>query len=391
MENTVIVTASRTPIGSFNGKLSHIPAPRLGADVIREVISRTHIKGEDISQVIMGCVLTAGMGQAPARQAALFSGLPHSVPCTTIGKVCGSGLQSVILGSEAIQTGDASIVVAGGMENMSLTPHLLEKARSGYRMGHGQVTDSMIKDGLWDPYNEFHMGACAELCAKECNFSRKEQDEYAIQSYTRALSAQKEGLFKEELIPMTVVSPKGASYAVEEDEELTKVNLEKLPLLAPAFEKNGTVTAGNASKINDAAAAVLLMSESEAKKRGIKPLAKIIAHASHAQAPEWFTTAPVEAIKKVLAKAKLKISDIDLFEINEAFAIVTLAAIDKLSLDDKKVNVHGGAIALGHPIGASGTRILTTLLYAMKHRNARLGCAAICIGGGEALAVIVER
>jgi len=249
----------------------------------------------------------------------------------------------------------------------------------------------MIKDGLWDPYNEFHMGACAELCAKECNFSRKEQDEYAIQSYTRALSAQKEGLFKEELIPMTVVSPKGASYAVEEDEELTKVNLEKLPLLAPAFEKNGTVTAGNASKINDAAAAVLLMSESEAKKRGIKPLAKIIAHASHAQAPEWFTTAPVEAIKKVLAKAKLKISDIDLFEINEAFAIVTLAAIDKLSLDDKKVNVHGGAIALGHPIGASGTRILTTLLYAMKHRNARLGCAAICIGGGEALAVIVER
>ncbi|OGQ34503.1 MAG: acetyl-CoA acetyltransferase [Deltaproteobacteria bacterium RIFCSPLOWO2_01_FULL_38_9] len=391
MENTVIVTASRTPIGSFNGKLSHIPAPRLGADVIREVISRTHIKGEDISQVIMGCVLTAGMGQAPARQAALFSGLPHSVPCTTIGKVCGSGLQSVILGSEAIQTGDASIVVAGGMENMSLAPHLLEKARSGYRMGHGQVTDSMIKDGLWDPYNEFHMGACAELCAKECNFSRKEQDEYAIQSYTRALSAQKEGLFKEELIPMTVVSPKGASYAVEEDEELTKVNLEKLPLLAPAFEKNGTVTAGNASKINDAAAAVLLMSESEAKKRGIKPLAKIIAHASHAQAPEWFTTAPVEAIKKVLAKAKLKISDIDLFEINEAFAIVTLAAIDKLSLDDKKVNVHGGAIALGHPIGASGTRILTTLLYAMKHRNARLGCAAICIGGGEALAVIVER
>ena len=247
MENTVIVTASRTPIGSFNGKLSHIPAPRLGADVIREVISRTHIKGEDISQVIMGCVLTAGMGQAPARQAALFSGLPHSVPCTTIGKVCGSGLQSVILGSEAIQTGDASIVVAGGMENMSLTPHLLEKARSGYRMGHGQVTDSMIKDGLWDPYNEFHMGACAELCAKECNFSRKEQDEYAIQSYTRALSAQKEGLFKEELIPMTVVSPKGASYAVEEDEELTKVNLEKLPLLAPAFEKNGTVTAGKSS------------------------------------------------------------------------------------------------------------------------------------------------
>ena len=390
MKEVVITSAVRTPIGAFNGVLSHIPAPRLGADVISEVVQRSHLKKEDVSEVLMGCVLTAGLGQAPARQAALFSGLPESVPCTTVGKVCGSGLQAVILGTQMIQTENAEIVVAGGMENMSLTPHLLEKARQGYRIGHAQIVDSMIKDGLWDVYNKFHMGSCAELCAREYSFSRKEQDDYAIQSYTKAINAQKEGLFKEELLSMKIVDPKGKSPLIERDEEPLKFKEDLVSHLKPAFEERGTVTAANSSKINDGAAAVVLMPLESAKKRGLKPLGKIIAHASHAQAPEKFTTAPVGAIQKVLKKTGLKIQDIDLFEINEAFSAVALAAILDLKLDSQKVNVHGGAVALGHPIGASGARILTTLLYAMRHRGAKRGLASICIGGGEALAMIVE-
>ena len=390
MKEVVIASAVRTPIGAFNGVLSHIPAPRLGADVISEVVQRSHLKKEDVSEVLMGCVLTAGLGQAPARQAALFSGLPESVPCTTVGKVCGSGLQAVILGTQMIQTENAEIVVAGGMENMSLTPHLLEKARQGYRIGHAQIVDSMIKDGLWDVYNKFHMGSCAELCAREYSFSRKEQDDYAIQSYTKAINAQKEGLFKEELLSMKIVDPKGKSPLIERDEEPLKFKEDLVSHLKPAFEERGTVTAANSSKINDGAAAVVLMPLESAKKRALKPLGKIIAHASHAQAPEKFTTAPVGAIQKVLKKTGLKIQDIDLFEINEAFSAVALAAILDLKLDSQKVNVHGGAVALGHPIGASGARILTTLLYAMRHRGAKRGLASICIGGGEALAMIVE-
>ncbi|MBI3016751.1 MAG: thiolase family protein [Deltaproteobacteria bacterium] len=389
-KDVVIVSAVRTPIGSFNGILSHIPAPRLGADVISEAVQRAKIKKEDVSEVLMGSVLTAGVGQAPARQATLFAGLPESTPSTTIGKVCGSGLQAVILGTQMIQTENAQIVVCGGMENMSLTPHLLEKSRSGYRMGHVQIADSMIKDGLWDVYNQFHMGSCAELCAREYSFSRKEQDTYAIQSYTKAIKAQKEGLFKDEILSLKLLDPKKKSQIVEQDEEPLKFKEEIVSQLKPAFEKDGTVTAANSSKINDGAAAVVLMAKEEAQKRGLSPLGKILAYASHAQAPQNFTTAPVSAIQKVLKKAGLEIKDIDLFEINEAFAAVALAAISDLKLDPQKVNVHGGAVALGHPIGASGARILTTLLYAMKQRNAKRGLASICIGGGEALAMIVE-
>ena len=390
LKDVVITSAVRTPVGAFNGILSHIPAPRLGADVILEAVQISHLKKEDVSEVLMGCVLTAGLGQAPARQAALFAGLPESVPCTTVGKVCGSGLQAVILGAQMIQTENAEIVVAGGMENMSLAPHLLEKARSGYRIGHAQIVDSMIKDGLWDVYNEFHMGSCAELCAREYSLSRKEQDDYAIQSYAKAIHAQKEGLFKEELLAMQIIDPKGKPHLVEQDEEPLKFKEDLVPHLKPAFDERGTVTAANSSKINDGAAAVVLMPLDTAKKRGLKPLGKIIAHASHAQAPEKFTTAPVSAIQKVLKKAGLQTKDIDLFEINEAFSAVALATILDLKLDPQKVNVHGGAVALGHPIGASGTRILTTLLYAMKHRSAKRGLASLCIGGGEALALIVE-
>ncbi|MEK7790367.1 MAG: acetyl-CoA C-acyltransferase, partial [Deltaproteobacteria bacterium] len=361
-------------------------------------LKRAAIKPDDVSQVIMGCVLTAGIGQAPARQAAIFSGIPATVPAMTIGKVCGSGLKAVMLAKNAIEVGESEIVVAGGMENMSLAPHLLEKSRGGYRLGHAQISDSMIKDGLWDVYHQFHMGSAAELCAKKYRFSREEQDDFAKESYRRAQRAEKEGLFKEEIAPFVIPhfgDAKGNSQTISEDEEPQKFLPEKIPALRPAFEKEGTVTAANASKINDGAAAVVLMTEELAKKRGFidknhRPLAKIIAQVDAAGPPEWFTTAPIAAIQKVLSIANLSVKDIDLFEINEAFAVAALAAIKDLSLDPKKVNVHGGAVALGHPIGASGARILTTLLYAMKHHRAKRGLAAICIGGGEASAMVVE-
>lgn len=387
----VIATACRTPIGVFNGALSSFIAPKLGSIVIQEALKRAGITGKDVSEVIMGEILTAGVGQAPARQASLGAGIPNTVPCMTINKVCGSGLKSVMLAVQAIMVGDAEIVVAGGMESMSRAPYLLEKARTGYRLGHGKLVDSMIKDGLWDVYNDFHMGNAAELCAKECHVPRDAQDKFAISSYKKALEAQKQGYFKDEIVPVTVDQGKHGTLVVSEDEEPRRVNFEKIPTLKPVFRKDGTVTAANASSINDGAAACVVMSKKQAKHLGINPLGTVVAQASTAKAPEWFTTAPADVIKKILDKANLKLDDMDLFEINEAFAVVNLAVGEELGMAMNKVNVHGGAVALGHPIGASGARILTTLLYAMKRYNKKRGLAALCIGGGEASAVIVER
>jgi len=390
MKEVVIVSAVRTPIGSYLGSLSSVKGPELGAIVIKEAIKRANIKPEDVSEVIMGCVLPAGMGQAPARQAAIFAGLPDSVPCLTINKVCGSGLKAVMLGDQAIKCGDADIVVAGGFESMSNVPYYLDKARTGYRMGNATMIDGMVHDGLWDVYNNFHMGTAAEMCSKELNISRKDQDAFAEESYNRTLKAIEEGAFKEEIVPVEIKDRKGTTI-VSEDEDPKKVNFEKGKTLKGAFQKDGTVTAFNSSNLNDGAAALVLMSMEKAKELGIKPLAKIVAQGSFAQKPEWFTTAPAYAIKNVLAKAKLNVKDLDIVEANEAFAVQACAVNQIAELDPSKVNVNGGAIALGHPIGGSGARILTTLLYAMKNRNSKRGLATLCIGGGEASAVIVER
>ncbi|PIU44742.1 MAG: acetyl-CoA C-acyltransferase [Ignavibacteriales bacterium CG07_land_8_20_14_0_80_59_12] len=391
MDQAVIASACRTPVGSLSGSLSGLTAPQLGAVVIREAVKRAGLKPEDVNEVIFGNVLSAGLGQAPARQAAIFAGLPVSVECLTINKMCGSGLKSVGLAAQAVALGDADVVVAGGMESMSNAPYLLDGARRGYRMGHAQVIDSMIKDGLWDVYNNFHMGSAAELCARECAIPREAQDTFAVESYRRALEAQKSGAFTDEIVPVATPQRKGEPVMISADEEPGKVDLSRVSSLKTAFEKDGTVTAANASKISDGAAAVVVMAAERAAARGVRPLARIVAQASAAKRPEYFTTAPVDAVEKVLRKANLTIADIDLFEINEAFAVVALVALNQLGIDPAKLNVHGGAVALGHPIGASGARILTTLLYAMKQRNARLGLAALCIGGGEATAMIVER
>ena len=388
LNNVVIAGACRTPIGSFGGSLSSLQAPRLGAIVISEAVKRAGIRPEQVNEVIMGCVLTAGIGQAPARQATIFAGLPNSVECMTINKVCGSGLKSVMLAAQAIRLGEAEIVVAGGMESMSNVPYLLEKARTGYRMGHGQLVDSMIKDGLWDVYGDFHMGHAAELCAEKCNISRAAQDEFAVRSYKRALDAQKNNRFRDEIVPVPIPQKAGEHSIVGEDEEPGKVKFEKIPTLRPAFKKDGTVTAANASKINDGAAAVVVMSETKAKELGITPLAKIFSYASAAKAPAEFTTAPADVIPRILNRATLALADIDLFEINEAFAVVNLAVTSMLGIDQEKVNVNGGAIALGHPIGASGARVLVTLLSAMKQRSARRGMASLCLGGAEAVSLI---
>lgn len=390
MENVVIVSAQRTPVGSFQGQLSTIAAPKLGSIAIKAAIEKAQIKFSDIEEVIMGEVLTAGVGQAPARQAALFAGISNSAHCLTINKVCGSGLKAVMLGSDSIRLGNAKIVIAGGQENMSMAPHLLENSRGGYRMGSVQMVDSMIKDGLWDPYNNFHMGNAAEICSREFSFTREAQDQFAIESYKKAHAAQAAGLFKSEITDVVIESKKGPQ-TVSVDEEPTKAMFDKMPGLKPAFEKEGTITAANASKINDGGAALVLMSESEAKKRNLKPLAKIVSYGTFAQDPKYFTTAPVGAIKKSLEIASLKISDIDLFEINEAFANVTMAAQKSLEIPMEKINVHGGAIAIGHPIGASGARIFTTLIHSLHTRNARRGLATLCIGGGEAVSVVIEK
>lgn len=389
MENTYILSAARTPIGAFQGALADISAPKLGSIAIREAVRRAGIEAEQVSEVIMGNVLTAGVGQAPARQASIFAGLPTSVPCMTINKVCGSGLKAVMLGDQAIRCGDAEIVVAGGQESMSNAPYILPKARTGYRMGNGEIVDSMVHDGLWDVYNQYHMGIAAELCASECSISRESQDEYTVLSYQRAQAAQANGWFNDEIVPVAISSKTG-TVEVAIDEEPSKVKFEKIPTLRPVFKKDGTVTAANSSTIDDGAACLVLASEKSTISLNTKPLARIVAHASFAQQPEWFTTAPVNGIKKVLKKANMSLEDIDLFEINEAFSVVALAAKDQLGIPLDKLNIHGGAIALGHPIGASGARILTTLLYALRRINGKYGLATLCIGGGEASALIVE-
>ena len=390
LHNVVIVGAVRTPIGSFLSSLSGLTAPRLGSLVIQEAIKRAGIGNEDVDEVIMGNVLSAGTGQAPARQAALGAGLPVSVECMTINKVCGSGLKSVMLAAQAIMVGDADVIIAGGMESMSNVPYYVQKGRTGLKMGHSALVDGLIKDGLWDVYNDYHMGNAAELCAKECKIDRNMQDEFCRMSYERALTAQKQGLFKDEIMPVSLPRKKGDPITIFEDEEPSKVNFEKIPNLKPVFEKDGTVTAANASSLNDGAAALVVMSEQKALELGIKPLAKIIAQASTAKKPEWFTTAPADAIQKVLNKANLTVDDIDLFEINEAFSVVSLAINDILGLNPEKVNIHGGAVAMGHPIGATGARILVTLIYAMLHNKKKYGLASLCIGGGEASSLIIE-
>ncbi len=389
-QSVYITAAARTPVGAFQGAFSDIPAPRLGSIAIREALAKSNLKAELIDEVIMGEVLTAGVGQAPARQAALFAGLPNTVPCLTINKVCGSGLKAVMLAADGIRLGNTQIAIAGGQENMTLAPHLLPKARTGFRMGNTNLVDSMITDGLWDPYNDFHMGVAAELCVKENTFTREAQDEFSVASYKKAQKAQVEGYFKNEIVAVEVASKKGA-IKIEADEEPTKSDLAKIPTLKPAFDKSGSITAANASKINDGAAALVLMGESAMKTQGAKPLAKILSYATHAQDPKWFTTAPVGAMLKAVKAAGLEMSQIDLFEINEAFAAVTMVAIKDLKLESEKVNVHGGAVAIGHPIGASGARILTTLVHALHLHQKKYGLATLCIGGGEAVALIVER
>jgi acetyl-CoA C-acetyltransferase len=385
-----ITAARRTPIGSFQGAYADVPAPKLGATAIKTALADAKVAPEKVDEVIMGEVLTAGVGQAPARQATIYAGLPQSVPALTINKVCGSGLKAVMMGADSIALGRANVVVAGGQENMTLAPHLLPNSRSGFRMGPASLVDHMVNDGLWDPYSNWHMGMAAELCAKEYQFSREEQDAYAIESYKRAQKAQAEGLFKNEIAAVEIAGKKG-TVVVDKDEEPGKGDASKVPGLRPAFDKAGTVTAANASKINDGAAAVVLMSEKAVKETGAKPLAKILASATHAQDPKWFTTAPVGAIKKAVEAAGLSLEQIDLFEINEAFALVTMAAMKDLKIPHEKVNVHGGAVALGHPIGASGARVLTTLVHALHTHNKKYGLATLCIGGGEGVAVIVER
>ena len=385
-----ICSAVRTPIGAFQGALADLAAPKLGAVAIKSALERANLAASEVREVYMGNVLSAGVGQAPARQAAIFAGLPTDVPCTTVGKVCGSGLMAVMLGAKSVMLGDADVVVAGGMESMSNVPYYLPTARKGYRMGNQTVVDGMVHDGLWDPYKNFHMGVAGELCAKEMNFSREAQDNFARESYRRARTAQSEGLFNAEVVSVEVSGKKGP-VMVHEDEEPSRGDPDKMAGLRPAFDKAGTITAANASKINDGASALVLASGDAVKRLGLTPLARIVGYGGAAQEPEWFTTAPSKAISNTLGRLGLTVNDIDLFEINEAFAVVALAVAQKSELDLQKVNVHGGAVALGHPIGASGARILTTLVHAMSARNVKRGLATLCIGGGEAVAVVVER
>lgn len=386
---SVILSAVRTPLGAFLGSLSSFSAPQLGSFVIREAIKRANIETSEVSEVIMGEVLQGGVGQAPARQSAIYAGLPTSVPCTTVNKVCGSGLKAVMLADQSIRLGESKVVVAGGMESMSNAPYFIKGARNGFKFGNVELIDLMIHDGLWDVYNNFHMGNAGELCASEYNITRSEQDDYAIMSYKRALEAQEKGWFADEILPIEIEDRKG-KIIVDQDEEPKKVNFEKIKQLRPVFKKDGTITPANASSIDDGASAVVIADETYAKERGLKPLARIIAHTAYAQQPEWFTTAPAKAIKKVLDIAGMKIDDIDLFEINEAFAVVAIITCKELGLSYEKVNIHGGAVSLGHPIGASGARLLTTLIYALKKVGKKYGVVSLCIGGGEAVAMIIE-
>ena len=388
--NSVITSIARTAIGSFQGVLSSVPTVHLGVAVIKSAVERAGLMGEDIDEVIMGNVLSAGEGQAPARQAAIYAGLPNTVECMTINKVCGSGLKSVMLADQAIRCGDAEVVVAGGMENMSLSPYYLMDARGGMRLGHKKVVDSIIGDGLWDPYGDMHMGNCAEVLAKEENFSREDQDAFAVESYRRSLESIEIGYFKDEITPVEISQRKGDPIIIDTDEEPGRGKPEKIAKLRTAFEKDGTITAANASSINDGAAALVVMSAEKATELNSKPICKIVAQTSVAHEPLYFTTAPGKAITKVLDKAGHTINDIDLFEINEAFSNVALAAMREHNIPHEKVNIFGGAVSMGHPIGASGARILVTLISALKQKNKKLGLATLCIGGGEAAAVIVE-
>ncbi|HTA61148.1 MAG TPA: acetyl-CoA C-acyltransferase [Bacteroidia bacterium] len=390
MKEVYIVSAVRTPIGSFNGALSSVSATKLGAAAIKGALDKIKLSPGEVQQAYMGCVLQGNLGQAPARQAAKFAGLPNETQCTTINKVCASGLKSIVIGAQNIMLGDAEVVVTGGMENMSATPYYLDQARTGYRLGNGTVIDGVVKDGLTDVYHQNHMGNSAELCAKEYNITREAQDAFAIESYTRAAKAWKAGNFTEEVVPVTVSSKKG-DVIVSEDEEYKQVNFEKIPQLKPVFDKAGTVTAANASTLNDGAAALILMSKEKAEKLGLKPLAKIIGYADAEQAPEWFTTTPSKAIPAAVQKAGLKMSDIEYFEINEAFSVVSIANNQLMKLDPAKVNINGGAVAIGHPLGCSGARIVVTLLNVLKQQNARYGAAGICNGGGGGSALVIER
>ncbi|SMF72944.1 thiolase family protein [Pseudobacteriovorax antillogorgiicola] len=386
---TVIVYAKRTAVGKMSGAFASVPAPRLGAALVKDALQNSNIKGEEVDEIIMGNVLTSGVGQAPARQTALYGGLPHSVCATTVGRVCGSGLKAVMLADQAIRLGDARIVFAGGQENMTLAPHLLMNARAGYRFGSVEAKDSMQWDGLWDPYNDVAMGNCGEICAKEYKFSREDQDGFALESYTRARKAVESGVFAEEIVPVEVKQRK-QTVTVEVDEEPFSVDLDKLPALRPAFDKEGSVTAGNASSINDGAALLVMTDLKTAQEKGLTPIARVVGQASFAHDPAHFTTAPIGCIKRLLKKTELSKDDIDLWEINEAFAVVTMAAMKDIGIDARKVNIHGGAVSIGHPIGCSGARILVTLLNALKQTGGKRGLATLCIGGGEASGVIVE-
>jgi len=389
MKEVVIVSAVRTPIGSFMGGLSTIPAPKLGAKAIQGALEKIGLDPSKVDEVLMGNVVQAGTGQAPARQAAIYAGIPDSVPCTTVNKVCASGMKAVMQGAQSIALGDTSIVVAGGMENMSLIPHYVHM-RTGKKFGPAELMDGMQRDGLVDVYDQNAMGVCGDACAEKHDISREEQDAFAIQSYKRSAAAWSEGKFKDEVIPVEVPQRRGDPIVVDEDEEYKNVKMEKIPALRPAFTKEGTVTAANASTINDGASALVLMSAEKASELGITPLAKIRGYADAAQEPKWFTTAPAKALPKALDHAGVSLDQIDYFEFNEAFAVVGLANMKLLNLTDKNVNVHGGAVSLGHPLGCSGARILVTLLGVLKHENAKLGAAAICNGGGGASAMIIE-
>ncbi|MGP8214145.1 MAG: acetyl-CoA C-acyltransferase [Bacteroidia bacterium] len=386
-----IVSAVRTPVGSFAGALSEVPATALGSIAIKAAIERIRLTPAEVDEVILGNVLQAGEGQAPAKQAMLNAGIPNTVPATLVNKVCASGMKSIMWAAQSIMLGDNEVVVAGGMENMSQVPYYLDKARKGYRLGNGTIIDGMVYDGLTDPFNHLHMGNAGELCAKECKITRQEQDAYAIQSYKHSAEAWKNGYFKNEVVPVEVPQRKGPPVIFAEDEEYKNVNFEKIPSLPPVFQKDGTVTAANASTLNDGASALILMSEEKMKQLGLKPLASIVSYADASLAPEWFTKAPSKVLPKVLAKANLKTSDISFFEINEAFSVVALANMKELGLDPNKVNVHGGAVSLGHPLGSSGARIMVTLINVLKQHGGKYGAAAICNGGGGASAVIIEN
>lgn len=390
MKEVVIVSVARTPIGSFLGALSTVPAPKLGAIAIKGALDKIKLSPDKIDEVLMGNVVQAGTGQAPARQAGIFAGIPDTVPCTTVNKVCASGMKAVMQGAQAIALGDAEIVVAGGMENMSLIPHYYH-ARSATKFGPATLEDGMQRDGLIDVYNQQAMGVCADLCATEYNFSREDQDNFAITSYKRSAKAWDEGKFNNEVVPVEVPQRRGEPIIVNKDQEYTNVKLDKIPHLRPAFTKKGTVTAANASTINDGAAALVLMSLEKAKELNLNPLAKILSYADAAQEPEWFTTAPAKALPKALKKANLNLEDVDFFEFNEAFSVVGLANIKILNLDEAKVNINGGAVSLGHPLGCSGARIIVTLVNVLEQENAKIGAAAICNGGGGASAVVIER